>query len=495
MDPHALPRYEGNAAQALILPLIALAATGTLPVLGHRKDGTPIYPIAGGAEDPTGEQIEALTAAILALKDEKQADAAGLPDSHPSRERSKAALSPYAPSKARLIASGSGLSDDAANRPAQASGHAGLKAALGDRYQPGDLITGLALLRSHDHQDQIKGKALMDATGLRYEDVPVGTMKATLGTTGATGGYVLPNNLVDTVVKPAVSAIDWTQALTLRDNVAVRAVDQPYRMGAPLRMTAQNWGATKESVDENYGSYTSTLGTFARIYDISKQYARFSAGAAEQDVMDELAKAARLAIEYSVLAGPGTGAATPGVNDPTLGLYTSLNGTPTFLGYKSAKTGAASASTIIGAFASAVAEMAGLMAARGRFPTVVVVDSITFWAALTQGSDTASFWVSPTGNNNGFTIDANGNLSYWGIAIRHTPNFNTYTGTTKAAIALDGAAFKLYRGQEFRIDSSDTAGNRWDQNLIGYRGEFELGFNAETGVHVGAAQLMTAVIP
>ena len=28
--------------------------------------------------------------------------------------------------------------------------------------------------------------------------------KATLGTTGATGGYVLPNNLVDSVVKPNV---------------------------------------------------------------------------------------------------------------------------------------------------------------------------------------------------------------------------------------------------------------------------------------------------
>jgi len=70
----------------------------------------------------------------------------------------------------------------------------------------------------------------------------------------------------------------------------VRGVDQPYRTGAPTRMTAQDWGVTKENVDEAYGSYTATLTTFARIYDQGKQYVRFSAGAAEVDVIDELTK-------------------------------------------------------------------------------------------------------------------------------------------------------------------------------------------------------------
>ena len=74
-------------------------------------------------------------------------------------------------------------------------------------------------------------------------------------------------------------------------------------------------------------------------------------------------------------------------------------------------------------------------------------------------------------------------------------NFDQNTGTTKALIAAEWSAFKLYRGQEFRIDSSDQAGTRWDQNLVGFRGEQEIGFHAGTAVEAGAAQLVTAVIP
>ena len=83
----------------------------------------------------------------------------------------------------------------------------------------------------------------------------------------------------------------------------------------------------------------------------------------------------------------------------------------------------------------------------------------------------------------------------WGVPILWDPNFDTNTNTTKRAIAADWSQFKLYRGMEFRIDTSDQAGTRWDANLIGYRGECEIGFNASTGVAVGAAQLITALIP
>ena len=75
------------------------------------------------------------------------------------------------------------------------------------------------------------------------------------------------------------------------------------------------------------------------------------------------------------------------------------------------------------------------------------------------------------------------------------PNFNTNTGTTKRAIVADWKAFKFYRGMEFRVDTSDVAGDRWDKNLIGFRGEEEIGINAKSSVFVGAAQLITGVIP
>lgn len=498
-----LERYQGS--QAAMLAMLILVANGLVPEMpdtsvpiGHRKDGTPIYPIAGGDDQALATRIQELTAAILATQaadaGNKASDAGASGAAQDAIVQSiLSRLTQAGRSKAASIGDGSGV-----DAPVMFGGgtHPMLKAALGEKYVPGALVTALANARSTDITEQMAGKAMLDTMGLRYQEAPEVAGKATLGTTGATGGYVLPNNLVDEVAKPNVGFIDWPTILTTRDNVAVRGVDAPYRLGPPTRMTAQDWGQTKENVDETYGSYSSTLVTFARIYDVAKQYLRISAGAAEQDVMDELAKAAHLTVEYSVLAGPGTG--TVGSGDATLGIVTSILATPTWLGYRSAKTGAASNSTVAGSFASALAEMGKLMSARGRFPSVVAVDSATYWTLLAQGSDTAGFWLDPKASG-GFTIDASGGLSYWGVPIRHSPNFDAYVvaagGASKCALAIEGKAFKLYRGSEFRIDSSDVAGTRWDKNLVGFRGEMELGFNAETGVHTGAAQLLTAVIP
>ncbi|HEX5451880.1 MAG TPA: phage major capsid protein, partial [Candidatus Limnocylindrales bacterium] len=234
-----------------------------------------------------------------------------------------------------------------------------------------------------------------------------------------------------------------------------------------------------------------TLGTIARIYDISKQYARFSAGAAEQDVMDELTKAAILGENYYLIAGAGSGSV--GTGDPTTGVYTSLNATPSFLSYKSAFS-SASSSTLAGSFANACVSLISSLAGRNREASGIVVDSTTFFTAIGQGSDTAGFWVDPTGGPTGFTRTESGGLAFWGVPIYYDTNLGT-NAATKIAIAADWKAFKLYRGMEFRIDSSDVAGDRWDKNLIGFRGEEEIGFNAETAVHAGAAQLLTAVIP
>jgi HK97 family phage major capsid protein len=310
-----------------------------------------------------------------------------------------------------------------------------------------------------------------------------------LGATGTTGGYVLPNNLVDTIQKPHVAAAIWSNIVVMRNGIAVRGVDTPYRLGAPARMTFQDWGATKENVNETYGSYTANLGTMARIIDVGKQYVRFSAGAAEADVMDELTKAATLGENYYLLAGAGTGSV--GTGDPTTGIYTALAAvfgafTTTFSG--------ASNSTIAGAAATGLSQAFGAMATRSRFPTAVVMDAVTYYKILTQGSDTAGFWLSPAAG--GLNINpANGQLRMWDCPIYFDPNFDTNTGTTKRAIALDGSAFRAYRGLEFRIESSDQAGTRWDQNQIGFRGESELGFQAWAGVFVGAAQLIVALIP
>jgi hypothetical protein len=49
----------------------------------------------------------------------------------------------------------------------------------------------------------------------------------------------------------------------------------------------------------------------------------------------------------------------------------------------------------------------------------------------------------------------------------------------------DWTAFDIYLGDEFRIDVSDSAGNRWDSSITGFRAEEDFGFNAEAAVRTG----------
>lgn len=383
-------------------------------------------------------------------------------------------------------------------------GHPSLKAIFRD-YESGELVSGLVDvlwgMREADFPLVGQGKAKLEDLGVVKASVPDSSKgsldhvapgnKATLGATGATGGYVLPNNLVDTLVKPNVSEAVYQDLLTVRSGVNVRGVDLPYRTGAPARMQFQDWGTTKENLDEAYGSYTALLGTMARIYDIGKQYARFSSGSAEQDVMDELGKAAILGENYYILAGAGTGSS--GTGDPTTGIYTAL--TLAGLGGAYTTTGAPAAGTVAGSAAAQLATAFSAMATRSRRPTAVVLDAVTYWSIFSQGSDNAGFWLSDL-LGAGFTVSQDGQELRWrGVPIRYDANFNTNTATTKRAIAGDWKALKLFRGMEFRIDTSDVAGTRWDQNLIGFRGEEEIGINARTAMFVGAFQLITGVIP
>lgn len=541
MDPTAITRYAGNPT---VLMLMAhLAALGITPEtggpLGFTKSLRPIYQIAGGDDAGLEAKIEALTQEIAGLR--KTRDEANPQGTKPDAGRDAAAQDGAASVAAQLAElaalkaanaetqakaarkaeidaaiqeflksqTGQSLASKVGNPDYQQKGSLpamGMvpasplqKAIFGDDYASGEAFMAIAQYKNLlsgglDIVAAQQGKAWLDAHTFGYMGAPdQASGKATLGTTGATGGYVLPNNLVDTLVKPNTQAAVYRGLVTVVPGVAVRGVDQPYRLGAPARMTYANWGATKENVDEGYGTYSAALVTFARIMDVAKQYMRFSAGAAERDVLDELAKAADLAENYEVIAGPGTG--TTGSGDACLGVYTSLAATPSWLGVNAAKTGAASNSTIAGSFAQAVVEIVRILAGRSRRPTAIVTDATTYFTALGQGSDTAGFWAAPDGPAQGFAVDRlTGGLTYWGIPIFYDVNLGT-NAATKIAIAAEWNAFKLYRGMEFRIDSSDQAGDRWDKNLIGFRGEMEMGFNAETAVHVGAAQLMTSVIP
>jgi hypothetical protein len=66
--------------------------------------------------------------------------------------------------------------------------------------------------------------------------------------------------------------------------------------------------------------------------------------------------------------------------------------------------------------------------------------------------------------------------------------------TADRLVVGDFKALKVYYGETYRVDSSDQAGERWDRNLIGFRGEMEIGLDARAAVFSGAFQQVTNLI-
>jgi HK97 family phage major capsid protein len=458
----------------------------------------------GGRKAAAADGINATAAAMTDAdqkvgKKKRKADLdARLAKQAADLEALRAAMHQRGGGKAKSVGNGGALDTRVSRRRDEAvtQPFPSMKASFRD-YRSGEWLTALldvhgidGLTTALDLEAMIRGKAAMSAlsgfagaadlsVATHYVD---GNGKATLGTPGSAGGYVLPNNLVDTVVKPHTQEAVYQTLVTVINGVAVRGVDQPYRTGAPPRMTVTNWGVTKENLDEVYGTYSATLVTLARVMDIGKQYARFSAGSAENDVMDELTRAAILGENYYMAVGPG-GTGIPGTDTPT-GILTALQAADPL--YLTAFTPTAGPNTLAGSAAAALAKIFGALAGRSRRADAVVVDATTFWTIAAQGTDTAGFFLSPTQGPDGIT--PYGGLSFWGVPVRYDANLAANSSIAPLAIAGDWKAAKLYRGLEFRIDTSDQAGDRWDKNLIGFRAEEEIGFNPMTAVAVGAFQ-------
>ena len=124
--------------------------------------------------------------------------------------------------------------------------------------------------------------------GSRYldeQDVRALGSKATLGTTDATGGWIIPNAVVDDITTAKTAKSIYTQLMTVRTGVRSFAVDLPFRSAAPNPGRHRGLRPTKENVDLAYNGYSATclrcrLGSM----DIGNQFLRQSQGAAEADV-------------------------------------------------------------------------------------------------------------------------------------------------------------------------------------------------------------------
>lgn len=462
-----------------------------LQPIGFRRNGSPIWPIMGGdgtaLTTELATQIGTLTSRLAtvagdmekardtdtarwdALNAERVTTATTLEEirlKYEAAERSEATEAALAEAAKATADMNAFLAKQ--RTPSKAALVGAMRTPQDGDADLGSFLGAVAAAGSRDAEMQAWGKARIEAMGGSYEKPD--PEKATLGTAGPTGAYVIPNNLIRPVIETATAINQYRQLLTVIDGVTGIGVDLPYEGTAPARAVVAAWGTLKENLDFTVGRYQATMYTIARIFDVANQFLRRSQGAAEKLVRSKLARAFALGEAYYILNGTGTG--------QPRGLITSLEESPP--GFVTNFT--PSATTLAGSIATAIATGAGVLAGRFRQPDGVVLNAVDWWTMAAQGTDAAGFFFAPQTGPQG--IDpTGGRMTIWGLPCLADGNM-----PTDKLIVGEWRSAELYIGDAYRVDTSDVAGTRWDYNLTGFRGEEEIGFNADPYVASGMFQ-------
>ena len=359
-------------------------------------------------------------------------------------------------------------------------GKIGGNAVVQKSAEKGAFLKAIMDINDYRQPERVRdeAKATLESMGSKWSDAD--PSKATLGSTAATGGWVIPNDPVEDLMKPGRSRSPILQLVSVVRGLNVSGVDQPFRGTSPSAASIISWGSQKTNSDLAYNGYTATMYTLAQIYDISAQFARKSQGAAEQDVMGELNDGLQRGVTNYIFQG--TGSSQP------FGLNAALVTSPPFSPTTTTSHTAAS-TTVAGNVATAVAKAAGALEARNRRAEAVLMSSTGYWTTMTYGADAAGFYINPAAGAPGSDLVAQ--MSVWGIPIYREPE---YLAGSDDLIVGEFSAAKVYFGDGPRFDSSDVANTRWDYNLIGFRGELEMAFDARPAVYSGAFQIVLDVV-
>jgi HK97 family phage major capsid protein len=312
----------------------------------------------------------------------------------------------------------------------------------------GGFFRAVADARSPDAAQQASGKAQLEYMGSRWVEPDA---KATLGTTGSAGAYIMPNAVVDKLVEIQTATNPYRSLLTVRAGVASPSVAIPVEASAPTRAVVAAWGTLKSNTDITFAQYTATFYTLAKIHDVANQLLRYSQGAAEQDILDRGARSMALGEAYYITQGAGT-------TEPT-GLLTALASIGGFDTTKSAPT-----TTIATSIAGTI--VAGIKALAGRAvkPSAIVLDVASYWTAMTEAVATFSVMGALGGNIVSAipTTGSDGLTRLFNLPLVADLNLPANTG-----IVGQFDAATLYTGLGARVDTSGQAGNRWDYNETG----------------------------
>jgi len=331
-------------------------------------------------------------------------------------------------------------------------------------------FVNVAKAKSRDYDTQQAAKAALSSAGSAWQHSDPAS-KATLGTTDATGGYIVPLNVVAGVIETPTPANPYRELLTTIRLGRGSGANVPIESFAPARAAVVARGATKPNRDVTLPSYTATLYTIAVIYDVANQLMRQSAGSAEQLIRSKGIRSIVQGESWYILNGAGT-------TEPT-GLLTALGTSGAFV-----TSHTASATTQAGSVAVAIAKAAGALADRSHTPGAVVMNAGNYWTALAQGTDNAGFFQNPAAGPN-----AIGQFGPYGLRV--VPDANM---PSDSLVVGEWSAAELYIGEDLRVDTSDEAGDRWDKNLTGFRFEEEIAFNATPYVLSGYFQRIVDVV-
>lgn len=305
------------------------------------------------------------------------------------------------------------------------------------------------------------------------------TVKATLADSDAGGGYVIPKNVVTSILEVATNRNIYRGLLDVIPGVRGNAVDIPVEVDDSSLQRAigqggevASFGSNKDTRDFTVGNYTATLFPIARIIDVGNQFLKRSEGAAERLVRSKLGRAFALAEAHYILNGTGVS------NQPT-GLITAL----------AAASASYTTTYSSGARADKIAEALGALEGRNYNATAVVMATADFWQLVTDqlGSGAGGYAVGP----NAAAIDPgspNSAIRVFGVPVLRDPAM-----TAGTAILGEWNAAQLFIGDEYRVDVSDEAGTRWDRNITGFRAEEEIAFNATPYVSMGMFQRITGL--
>lgn len=388
--------------------------------------------------------------------------------------------------------------------PSKAWAFAGNPNTGAPSYQVGDFLWNLYVRKSDEFSfaERQKAEAFLEGSGAQFAKADSVTIspqegvsaeggfywpenvssaiaeraKATLGTSAATGSVLFPGAVVGQLVKPPRSLTAAEQLVTTRTLDTYGAVI-PVRATTPTRAAVVAWGAQKTLTNLAYGSYTATPYTLAIIYDLAKQFLRYSRGAAEEDVRTELAEAFRLGRSYYILQGSGS-------SEP-YGIQTAL--AAAFSAFTTSFS--ASATTLAGSIAKSIASAAGDLSVRNWTPEAALLGAAAYWNMVSQGTDTAGFFFAPTGGPT--AIRPGTIISPFGIPVYA----ETQLAGTDDLLVGAFSSVELYRSTDYRVDVSDTAYDRFDKNLVGFRGEEEIGLDARAAVFAGAFQFVADIVP